>query len=331
MKLSITSAVPCSVLVCSESTYTAGTNKTRFLLTGNHHIISLLPIGKWERHMGIELDTLSHDKQIKPETNGDVCNVIDWGADSFELVYNGPDVECGTDEIKLLSSMEIQGGRRIELFNDDGLRLNECRGTEMQSYLLASEKGWKTGEMSLLDVGRERLLIVKARNGCGETLNVLTLRLECLKNIRGEHCGVSNGYFYRIDGLRTVRGYQNRSLFLYDNGKVDKISEEIGFFTNKKHEVTKPEDIALALVQSVNLGLRAEYPLLTAKEISESISFDDLCGFFGKFEFCSVMPRSLCMDGEVVIGVYNEKKGIIVPKKFSFTITEGRISDVNEE
>lgn len=331
MKLSITSTTPCAVLVCSESTYTAGTDKTRFLLTGNHHIISLLPIGTWEHITGIELNTLSHERQLLLGEGEGTCSVLDWGTDLFEIVYSKPDTECEAEATKLLSSIELPGGRRVEAFNDDGLRLNEYRGAEIRSYLLTPEKGWSAGEMSLLDVGRERLLIVKTKNKNGEMLNILTLRLECLGKISGGHCGVLNGYFYRIDELHTVMGHQRRIMLLYDDGRVNRVSEEIGFFTNARKKTNSSRDIAIALVQSVKYKLKEEYPMLVANEISESVSFEDLCEFFGRFELCSVMPENLCTCEEVVVGVYDKKTEIISPKKFFFTISDGKISDVREE
>lgn len=246
--------------------------------------------------------------------------------------------------------------RRVALFRDGGLRISvEESGQERSWYVC----GGTDGKAHVLDVGRERLLVIHASGcrrcenseaetpvlgfkcGCRcEKLVALNDKIEVAAALAGEICRIENGYLTAIEPLGTVLGHEKRTRYEFFGGSLRELPPETGFFTNRAHMPNSPQETALALMQAVRLGREDEADALLSRELAETLSFAELCDFFGSFADERIAPSGLCEPTaydnstaeKIIVGaIKTDAGGLVRAEKFVFTIENGVVTDVEGE
>lgn len=116
-----------------------------------------------------------------------------------------------------------------------------------------------------------------------KNLLLLTDKIEVAAALAGEICRIENGYLTAIEPLGTVLGHEKRTRYEFFGGSLRELPPETGFFTNRAHMPNSPQETALALMQAVRLGREDEADALLSRELAETLSFAELCDFFGSF------------------------------------------------
>lgn len=245
----------------------------------------------------------------------------------------------------LLASMEFSDKigqqpvrkQKMELYSDGGLFLHvmdEQRPSETKRYRICEGKfNWLKGEMRLLDVGRERLLIVHVTTEKNEQLFALNNKFEVIAAIEGASCKIEEGYLTKIQNIDTVMGYERRTRYDFRNEKFQKMPDEIGFFTHELIRPTSDDEIALGLAEAVMFNREKELALLLSNELNFQLTLSDLRDFFGAFSECRIAPDRLGMNTKsVIVGVSNDESSTVRQlRKFFFKIEEAHIVDVTDE
>ncbi|MFR7609657.1 MAG: hypothetical protein ACLUZ4_02465 [Christensenellaceae bacterium] len=163
--------------------------------------------------------------------------------------------------------------RRVALFRDGGLRISvEESGQERSWYVC----GGTDGKAHVLDVGRERLLVIHASGcrrcenseaetpvlgfkcGCRcEKLVVLNDKIEIAAALAGEICRIENGYLTAIEPLGTVLGHEKRTRYEFFGGSLRELPPKQAFHKPGAY-AELPQETALALMQAVRLGREDE-------------------------------------------------------------------------
>ena len=219
--------------------------------------------------------------------------------------------------------------------------------------------GGTDGKAHVLDVGRERLLVIHASGcrrcenseaetpvlgfkcGCRcEKLVALNAKIEVAAALAGEICRIENGYLTAIEPLGTVLGHEKRTRYEFFGGSLRELPPETGFFTNRAHMPNSPRETALALMQAVRLGREDEADALLSRELAETLSFAELCDFFGSFADERIAPSGLCEPTaydnstaeKIIVGaIKTDAGGLVRAEKFVFTIENGVVTDVEGE
>ena len=181
--------------------------------------------------------------------------------------------------------------------------------------------------------GRER--------GCRcEKLVALNDKIEVAAALAGEICRIENGYLTAIEPLGTVLGHEKRTRYEFFGGSLRELPPETGFFTNRAHMPNSPQETALALMQAVRLGREDEADALLSRELAETLSFAELCDFFGSFADERIAPSGLCEPTaydnstaeKIIVGaIKTDAGGLVRAEKFVFTIENGVVTDVEGE
>ena len=83
MKLYIASKQPANVLICGEKTFTAGTDKTVFMITDAKQTVSIFPCGGY---LPITAEIKLGEKTAEDNAaNGGRIRIFDWGEYGLEL------------------------------------------------------------------------------------------------------------------------------------------------------------------------------------------------------------------------------------------------------
>lgn len=150
------------------------------------------------------------------------------------------------------------------------------------------------------------------KSGCRcEKLVALNDKIEVAAALAGEICRIENGYLTAIEPLGTVLGHEKRTRYEFFGGSLRELPPETGFFTNRAHMPNSPQETALALMQAVRLGREDEADALLSRELAETLSFAELCDFFGSFADERNCPRR---------GYANRPHMIIQPPKKSSSV-----------
>lgn len=285
---------------------------------------------------------------------------IRWEADCFELCVLLNEKNCSEPEPARLGSVDFPTGngrqRRVALFRDGGLRISVDESGQERSWYVC---GGTDGKAHVLDVGRERLLVIHA-SGCRrgenseaetpllslksdcrcEKLVALNDRIEVAAALAGEICRIENGYLTAVEPLGTVFGHEKRTRYEFFGGSLRKLPPETGFFTNQAHMPNSPQETALALMQAVRLGREDEADALLSRELAETLSFAELCDFFGSFADERIAPSGLCeptaydnsITEKIIVGaIKTDAGGLVRAEKFVFTIENGVVTNVEGE
>ena len=297
-------------------------------------------------------ETDSEIAVLKIDGDGRLTDVaaqcIHWDAGCFEL--------CVLLNEKKRSEPEPARLGSVALFRDGGLRISvEESGQERSWYVC----GGTDGKAHVLDVGRERLLVIHASGcrrcenseaetpvlgfkcGCRcEKLVALNDKIEVAAALAGEICRIENGYLTAIEPLGTVLGHEKRTRYEFFGGSLRELPPETGFFTNRAHMPNSPQETALALMQAVRLGREDEADALLSRELAETLSFAELCDFFGSFADERIAPSGLCEPTaydnstaeKIIVGaIKTDANGLVRAEKFVFTIENGVVTDVEGE
>lgn len=285
---------------------------------------------------------------------------IHWDAGCFELCVLLNEKKRSEPEPARLGSVDFPTGsgrqRRVALFRDGGLRISvEESGQERSWYVC----GGTDGKAHVLDIGRERLLVIHASGcrrcenseaetpvlgfkcGCRcEKLVALNDKIEVAAALAGEICRIENGYLTAIEPLGTVLGHEKRTRYEFFGGSLRELPPETGFFTNQAHMPNSPRETALALMQAVRLGREDEADALLSRELAETLSFAELCDFFGSFADERIAPSGFCEPTaydnstaeKIIVGaIKTDANGLVRAEKFVFTIENGVVTDVEGE
>lgn len=344
MILYISANRPCSVLICSDGVFSAGMDETVFRLRDERHVLTLFPAclpeddGDGPLPITVELDVFGNKTTYERHGNGHSENsnckytLFDWGKGRYELSARfaaGRRAMGRPCSLQRMAFPRRDGlSRMAELYCDSGIRLSVDENGSERSYFLTDGD---SGSMSLLDVGRERLLMVRIQAGETEKLIALNGDFEIVAQIEGRSCSVSDGYLTAVSPLGTVLGHEIRTRYELRVGKLNRLPDETGFFTHERVEPSTKRATALAMMEAVMLERKAEAEQLLSAELKEYLEFDMLKEFFGSFSACRIAP--FCTDEDIVCGiVQNAPKGRGAELvRFRFRVENGRISDITDD
>lgn len=350
------SKVRSTVLAVGSGFFRAAKDGEAFEAVGGELFVSVLPVGEDAESAAFALDGSGR-------LTGCTAQCIRWADGCFELrVRLEPKIRKKPAPAQLCSLIfPTEGGRqaanmgrrRITLFRDDGLRLSvEEGGSEYSRYVCNGTDG----KAHLLDIGRERLLVIHAAGcrresteaepppfaaGCGlcEKLVALNEKLEIVTALSGRSCRIENGYLTAIESLGTVLGHEVRTRHEFFGGELRKLPPETGFFTEPARMPTSPQETALALMQAVRLRREDEADALLSHELAQALSFDELCDFFGSFSdekivppgFVEIKSENIAPTASTAVGaLQKDENGLLRADKFVFEIKNGVVTDVEE-
>lgn len=306
-----------------------GTDGANFKLPNMRYIVSLLPTsGESGPLLPITVELEPNGRLNSPCPN---CRTIDWGDEAIELCADFmplPRTANTPSQLQRINFPARDGRRRnATLYRDNGIRLSVEEGGTERSFILC---GGTEGSMRVLDVGRERLLIVHAKDGDTERLIALESRFEVAASIEGTHCSVDDGYLTAVAPLGTVLGHERRTRYELRAGRLNRLPDEVGFYSNSPIFPSDAVGISLALMEAILLKREDELDLFLSRELSESLELNDLCEFFGDFDETRAAPwqdTNDCSDeARIILGAVKNGKA----KKFVFTVKNERISDITD-
>ena len=323
--LVISSKRPCAVF-CGEG---------RFRLEGGSRTVipaapdSELFLTVWGEGEGIQVPSLVYIRLEKGEAVRSNMPVIDWG-DVLEL--SAEPVSIPTEpqgRPRLLDAAEaVFGGRSVkaELFEERGLFVALTpQGRSPASFALGEGRG---GSLSVLDVGRERLLVVKTETGRGERLVVMSFEAEILLDAEGDRAAVMDGRPTVIDRLGTVRGHERRTVYEFTGGRPVKLPEEIGFFEGAERIPASDAERALSIAEDVSLGTE-RWRELISPELAAGLGGNEMKEFLGDFSAARLYPLEE-PEGRATVGLTDGKGPVMRPRRLVFTFSKGLVADVEE-
>lgn len=321
------------VITCKEQgaagTACIGTDGAKLKLPNMRYIVSLLPTSGESGLLfpiTVGLEPSGRLASLCPN-----CRTIDWGDEVIELCADFVPIPRAVNSPSLLQRINFpaRDGRRrnVELYRDNGIRLSVEEGGAERSFILC---GGTEGSMRVLDVGRERLLIVHAKDGDTERLMALEGHFEVVAAIEGTRCSVDDGYLTAIAPLGTVLGHERRTRYELRAGRLDRLPDEVGFYSHSPIFPSDAVGVSLALMEEVMLKRADELERLMCQELRESLELSDLCEFFGDFDETRAAPwqdiggDSGVDEERVILGAVKDGKA----KKFVFTVKNERITDI---
>ena len=337
MKLYIDASQDAVVLIYAEQNFLSGSDSEAFEIPGNEFFISLLPVctGK---EVFLPAAVLITNRKIIGENA--FFRIIEWSESTIELTVNFPKQLRFPEKPMLLKSLVYKSSsgkkQKIELYRDNGLRLNVSSMNNERSYWLS--KG-TDGEMRLVDTGGEKLLLILSKEENSETLIAVNGDFEEIARIKADRCSFDDGYLSAITLFNTVLGHEKRERYEFLSGSFKKLPDEIGFFTQNPQMPSDADETALALVQAIKLKRENEIKMFLSDELYKNFSLEDLSGFLGDFEECRIAPwmiqkrknneksESERQSEEVVIGLV--KNGIAA--KFIFTVANSTVTNITAE
>ncbi len=332
--LCITTALPCFITVNAEVVGVSDSGRRLILPVSESTecYIGAFPTESPDGCAAVPVTRLIRitDCKVDGDAIADDVRVTDWRG-LFE-VWLSPCLLpiCGRRKAESFGSVQFRYGgapAKIELINDGEMRLVVSPESEKSSSAFAIGFG-DSGILSLLDVGRERLLEARIAYQGGERLILLNGELDALLDISGDMVGVIDGYPTAICELETSAGFQRRERYEYRSGEYVPLAEEYGFFTREAVAASCDEEIALCFCESIHLRLYDNASPLVASELTQSLSIDEIAEYLGDFEFCKASPLSNTSNGFIVIGLFDEKKPVMLPRLFRFELRGGLINDI---
>ncbi len=252
--------------------------------------------------------------------------LLNWGDLRFELLITLSRVQTFACEPPAsLQRIAFPGfnaaNRSVELFRDSGIRLTVYEDGRERSFLLCSGT---SASMRVLDTGRERLLIVIARDENSldpaqrETLIAVDSRFNIIAKLTAERCTIENGYLSAITRLGTALGHEKRIRHEFRAGGLFAHAAEIGFFSRPRTPPGDEHSTALAFMQSLLLGIEKDAMPLLSEELRGELSFAELTEFFGTADECRSAPWrteaveiGLVRDGGVTPFLFEFENGLI--------------------
>lgn len=267
--------------------------------------------------------------EVTPAVPASDAAILNWGDSRFELLVTlsrVPPFAC--EPPASLQRIAFPGSgaanRIVELFRDSGIRLTVYEDGRERSFLLCAGT---SASMRVLDTGRERLLIVIARDenssdpGQRETLIAVDSRFNIIARLTAERCAIENGYISAITQLGTVLGHEKRIRHEFRAGGLIAHTAETGFFSHPRTPPVDEPSAALAFMQSLLLDIEKDAMSLLSEELRGELSFVELTGFFGTADECRSAPwRAEAVEIGLVRG------GSVTP--FLFEFENGLISNI---
>ena len=377
MDIIITSRIPAAVFLCGERFFFGGSDRTVFSLDSPQGGFSaafipsdpggeLLPSSA---RLGLRSGVFS-GKMPAPPAPCRSLRAVRWAEDALELIPRFARLPSPASAPALLDRLELdsfgEDGARAEvsLFRDCGLRLAVERGGIETSYALP---GGTDGSLSLLDIGSERLILVRAV-GCAveksadrsilfygsaaqnllspapsERLFALDADFALVAEVEGERCFLADGYLTAVDRLGSVLGHERRRRYELFGRELSGEREgmpapketELGFFTAGRRAPKTHGEAALALLECVRLGREAEAFSLLAPELASGLDFAGLRAFFGEFDEARPDPRRRAefedaQSKTIAAGTVRNAEGCGEAGCYEFTVENGLIADVTE-
>lgn len=329
MKLFIASKQPANVLVCGEKTFTAGTDKTVFMITDAKQTVSIFPCGGY---LPITAEIKLGEKTAEDNAaNGGRIRIFDWGEYGLELEpeFAAIPVNNSPKQLAALDYPCSDGKKRtVEIYSDCGLRMLErFPSCEERGYLIDNgERAVDRAEMRTFDIGRELVLIARLFSAGGERILAFNNELSEIFDVSGNECELSDGYIVSVTRLGTVMGHEKKRRFDFRQSGIVPLPEEIGYFTAAKHTPATKRETALALTECIALGRTDEAYGLLDSELKGMLGADELADFFGSFSFCRAAPEGMCEGENILIGLYDGSASQL--RIFEFSVEKGRICDI---
>lgn len=335
--LAISTTEPCFVEVNSEPI--GATDKaTPAILPvaeSGEYYITIWPIGIYSK--GIAIPSLYRLKMVDGVPICDEYSrglkLIDW--DGLIEVISAPSVFSDPNRLPnhpvSLGSIKYQyrGAKAtVELYYENGIRISVDRGEGTPLVGFAIGEG-NTGELGILDVGKQRLLTISIKADDFKRLVILNGNMDTVLDVRGDLAGIIDGYPTVIHELGTVKGHQKRIRHECRGGGAVSLPAETGFFTRSPADLKNDYDTAVAFCEAIMLKRFTEAFDLLSEELRSSLEIDDLKDFLGDFKVCRAAPIA-GIAGTIIVGVADEWSHITCPRLFQFETENGHIANVNE-
>lgn len=327
MKLFIASKQPANVLVCGEKAFTAGTDRTVFMLSDAKQTVSIFPCGGY---LPVTAEIVLGERAAEAVSGGRIRS-FDWGEYGLELEPEFAAIPVNNSP-KQLASLDFPcaGGKKrtVEIYCDCGLRMLErFPPCEERGYLIAAgERNIERAEMRAFDIGRELVLIVRLFSADGERILAFNNELSEMLDVSGNECELSDGYIVSVTRLGTVMGHEKKRKFDFGQSGIVPLPEEIGYFTAARHAPANEKETALALAECIALGRIEEAYGLLDSELREMLGADELADFFGSFTFCRAAPDGMRRGENIPIGLYDGDDSQL--RIFELSVENGKICDI---
>lgn len=329
MKLFIDSKQPANVLVCGDKAFTAGTDRTVFMVADTKQTVSIFPCGGC---LPVTAEISPFDRPAeKSASSGGRIRIFDWGEYGLELEPEFAAIPASSPS-KQLAALDFPcaGGRKrtVEIYSDCGLRMLErFPSCEERGYLIdVGERNIDRAEMRAFDIGRELVLIVRLFSADGERILAFDNGLSEILDVSGDECELSDGYIVSVTRLGTVMGHEKRRRFDFRQSGIVPLPEEIGYFTAARHMPSGGKEIALAFTECIALGRTEEAYGLLDSELRGMLGADGLADFFGSFSSCRAAPDGMCRGENITIGLHDDGDSRL--RIFEFSIENGKICDI---
>lgn len=271
------------------------------------------------------------DGKLLPPEAEDV-RVCIWPGGVYEvLLQTGilPGRECRPFPYSLseLAWREADRERYFTLYYEGGLRLAMEEGGQIISGYSLGEG--ESGELTLLDMGEARVLLVKTAGRREERLTAFDFFGEVLLDVTGDSVCIEEGCPAVIRRYPTLRRHEYRQKYDYKEGAFFKMPGETGFFTAEDILPQCDRDVAIAFCEAVREGFREEAWGYLVSELGETLDFDEVRTFLGEFSSCSV-PFS--DDSGQYLGLIRHGEGRMDRVSLlRFEFTSGKIANISEE
>lgn len=277
----------------------------------------------------VELNTDAFGEPRLQSVDG--AAVLNWGGSRFELSLRlGRALISGAQQPERLQRIAFAGpgsaGRSVELFRDSGIRMSVYEEGRERSFLLCQGT---SANMRILDTGRERLLIVAARDENAlepqqrETLIAMDGRFNIVAQLTAERCAIESGYVTAVTGLGTVLGHERRVRYEFRAGSLLAHPAETGFFSGPKAVPEGERATALAFMQSLLMGIETDAMPFLSEQLRGEVSFKELTEFFETADECRPAPWAA---GQVEVGLVRGS-GV---SAYIFEFENGLISNIIE-
>ena len=212
------------------------------------------------------------------------------------------------------------------LYFENGLKLS----VEESHRILAgySFGDGREGKLTLLDMGEERVLLVKSSSETQQRLTAFHFSGEVIMDLFADEVCVEEGCPAAIQRLGTLKGHERRRKYDLKNGVFIQAVEEIGFFTRAEPEVKDMREVAICFCEAVREGFFEEAEKYLDDSILTGLDLVEVQEFIGDFVCC----RTPFSDPSgSLLGLIRKGEGRIEKTDlYRFTFENGKIANIEK-
>jgi len=212
------------------------------------------------------------------------------------------------------------------LYFEDGLKLS----VEESHRILAGYcfGDGREGKLTLLDMGGERILLVKSSSEEQQRLTAFRFSGEVILDLFADEVGVEEGCPTAIHRLDTLKRHERRKKYDLQNGIFVQLEEEIGFFTCGEPEVKKTRETAICFCEAMREGFFEEAGRYLDESTLKGLDLLEVQEFIGDFVCC----RTPFSDPSgSLLGLIRKGTGRIeTTDLYRFTFENGKIANIEK-